>query len=269
MPEEKKELQQEQSEQKEQPKEEKKQDLGQFKNPEDMLKSYKEIQGAFTKTTQENKELRERLEKLEEERENSRYVPPRQNYQASTPDMDENFDDLIVENPRKAIENVNAATYQKMRIAEVLEEIQYENPDNFQHRYNYAQSLSQNPQYAHLANSPVGVKKLFELGDKLMEQEAKKNASKTLEAILGEPVDEQKIAKLREALGTGKQTQTQQTNTQLGNVYMPDTSDTYQAGRDAKVDRKKDFDTKIKEATAEGDVDGVIAAAFGKALAED
>lgn len=241
--------------------------LGQFKDPNALLKGYKEIQAAYTTTTQENKKLKEEFDKLKEQYDTSRYTPP-QNYQASNTDMDKDFDDLIVENPRKAIENVNAATYQKMRIAEVLEEIQYENPDAFQHRYSYAQSLSQNPQYAHLGTSPVGVKKLFEIGDKLREQEDKKNASKTLEAILGGPVDEQKIAKLRDALGIGQVPQPQTINTQLGNVYMPDTSDTYRPGVDANVDKKKELDKRIKEATAEGDIDSVIEAAFGKALAE-
>lgn len=240
-------------------------DLGQFKNPKDMLKSYKEIQGAFTRTTQELKELKEMNEKLKEQAELSQYNPPA-NYQQSQPNTEEDFDNLIVENPRKAIESVNAATYRQMRIAEVLEEMQEEDSDTFQSRYSYAQTLSQNPQYAHLANSPVGVKKLFKLGDQLREQETKKNASKALEAILGGPVDDQKIAKLREVLGAEETKQKQQT--QLGNVYMPDTSDTYRPGLDTETDLKKDFSDKARKAEQDGDIDGVIEAAFGKALAE-
>ena len=265
MADEEKELQQEQSEEQQQSEEKKEPDLGQFKDPQAMFKSYKEIQGAYTKTTQENKELKEELEKIREQQEMSRYNPPA-GHNVTQPVEDENFDDLIVENPRKAIESVNAATYQKMRVQEVLEEIQYEDPEAFQSRYSYSQSLSQNPQYAHMANSPVGVRRLFKLGDQLREQESKKNASKALEAILGGPVDDQKIAKLRGVLGMEQQQQ--QTDTQLGNVYMPDTSDTYRPGLDAQVDKGKDFDKKIAEATADGDIDGVIAAAFGKALAE-
>jgi Tfp pilus assembly protein PilV len=33
--------------------------LAQFKTPEDLLKSYKEVQGAFTRTSQENKALKD------------------------------------------------------------------------------------------------------------------------------------------------------------------------------------------------------------------
>jgi hypothetical protein len=236
--------------------------IDQFKNKEALIKSYKEIQGAFTRTTQELKELKEANEKLKEQNEISQYRTP-QNYQ-NTNDID--FDDLIVQDPRKAIESVNASTYRQMRIAEVLEELQDENADEFQRRYAFANALSQNPQYSHLANSPVGIKKLFKLGDKLREEETKKSASKTLEAILGGPVDEQKIAKLREVLGTANKQQQQ--STQLGNVYMPDTSDTYRPGLDSQTDLKKDYDEKARKAENEGDIDGVIEAAFGKALAE-
>ena len=66
----------------------------------------------------------------------------------------------------------------------------------------------------------------------------------------------------------GQSTQ-QQTQTQLGNVYMPDTSDTYRPGLDSQTDIAKDFDRQMKEAEEKGDVDGVLAAAFGKAIAAD
>ena len=240
-------------------------DLGQFKTPEDMLKGYKEIQGAFTRTTQELKELKEANAKLKEDADMAQYAAP-QNYQ-QTQVQTEDFDSLLAEDPRKAIETVNTATYKQMRIAETLEELQEENKAAFQGRYNHAQMLSQNPQYAHLAGSAVGVRKLFKLGDELMEQETKKNASQALEAILGGPVDDQKIAKLREVLGTGTQ-QKQKQSTQLSDVYMPDTSDTYRPGPETQVDKSKEFDDKTRKAVKEGDIDGVIEAAFGKALAE-
>ena len=219
-------------------------DLGQFKNPKDMLKSYKEIQGAFTRTTQENKDLKEKLQELEELKEQMRYQPSYQGQpQQQAPQTPEDFDSMLAEDPRKAIESIYTSNYQKMRIAEVLEEMQYDDQKNFHNRYAYAQRLSQNPQYAHLANSPVGVRKLFSLGDELMEKEQKANASKQLEAILGGPVDEQKIAKLREMLGTGQNKQ-QQSQTQLGDVYMPDTSDTYRPDVDAEVDKRKELERK-------------------------
>ena len=241
-------------------------DLGQFKNPKDMLKSYKEIQGAFTRTSQEKKELEEKIAKLEEQMEMAKYRSPGPGY--TPPENLKDFDELLSEDPRKAIESVVTNTARTMRIAEVLEEIQEQDPENFQSRYNYAQSLSQNPQYAHLANSPVGIRKLFKAGDQLREQESKKNASKALEAILGGPVDEQKIAKLREAMGlTSKQPNKQQT-TQLGDVYMPDTSDTYRPGPETLSDAKKNYSEAARKAEQEGDIDGVIEAAFGKALAE-
>jgi len=238
-------------------------DLGQFKTPQDMLKSYKEIQGAFTRTTQELKEIKEQNEKLKEQADISQYRPP-QNY--SNADNNIDFDELIVQDPRKAIESVNESSYKKMRVTEVLEELQEDDPKAFQSRYGFAQALSQNPKYSHLANSPVGIKKLFKLGDELREEEIKKNASKTLEAILGGPVDDQKIAKLRAVLGT--ENKQKQQSTQLGNVYMPDTSDTYRPGPDTQTDLKREFSDKARKAEQDGDIDGVIEAAFGKALAE-
>ena len=46
---------------------EEKVDLGQFKKPEDLLKSYKEIQGYTTKVAQENKALQEKLTAYEQQ----------------------------------------------------------------------------------------------------------------------------------------------------------------------------------------------------------
>jgi hypothetical protein len=238
-------------------------DLGQFKNPQDMLKSYKEIQGAFTRTTQELKEIKEQNEKLKEQADISQYRPT-QNY--SNVDSNIDFDELIVQDPRKAIESVNESSYKKMRIAEVLEEMQEEDPKAFQRRYGFAHVLSQNPKYSHLGNSPTGIKKLFKLGDQLREEETKNSASKTLEALLGGPVDEQKIAKFRKFMGT--EDKQKQQSTQLGNVYMPDTSDTYRPGPDTQTDLKREFSDKARKAEQDGDIDGVIEAAFGKALAE-
>ena len=238
--------------------------LGQFKTKEAMFESYKQIQGAYTRTTQELKELKEQYEKMKEDADMAQYAAPR-GYQQSQ-NQTEDFDSLLAEDPRKAIESVNTATYKQMRIAEVLEEIEIEEPKTFQGRYNCAQALSQNPKYAHLANSAAGVKKLFKLGDELLEEQTKRNASKALEAILGGPVDDQKIAKLREVLGT--ENKQKQQSTQLGNVYMPDTSDTYRPGLDTETDLKKEFSDKARKAEQDGDIDGVIEAAFGKALAE-
>ena len=73
---------------------------------------------------------------------------------------------------------------------------------------------------------------------------------------------------MREVLGTGEKHKQKQTQTQLDNVYMPDTSDTFRPDVDAETDLKKEFSDKARKAEQDGDIDGVLAATFGKALAE-
>jgi hypothetical protein len=108
------------------------------------------------------------------------------------------------------------------------------------------------------------VKKLFELGDKLMKTQREKNASKALESIFGGPLDEEGINKLRTLVMGDKAIQQNKQFNQ--NAYMPDTSTSTRSG--SEMNRNPNYEVDINESVKKGDVDGVIGAIFKKALAE-
>ncbi len=220
---------------------------------DNLLKSYKEIQGFATKVSQENKQTKEQMAQIQEQLELAKYQPPvyqqQQQYQQDTAQIDDN-------NPMKV--------FGIMRVAEVLEEEKEKNVADFQERYAYAQMVSR--EYPQLSTSARGVKKLFELGDKLRTEQLKKSAGKALESIFGEPLGEEEIARLR-TLVKGDKSQQKQTQTKTNmNAYMPDTSTSTRTGADQN--QNPNFDLKINESVKQGDVDGVIDAIFKRALAE-
>jgi hypothetical protein len=229
-------------------------DLGQFKNPKDLLKSYKEIQAAFTRVTQENKSTKAQIAELKDQVELSRAAVSRQPQEPQ-----KRFDEAFVENPEAAIQQQITRTVVTSRIAEVLEEEAEKNRDEFNERYAYAQHVAQ--QYPQLSVTPAGVKKLFQYGDKLRQDNLKKNASKALESIFGEPLAEEEIAKLRKMVKGDKAIK----NNNQSDAYMPDTSTSNRSGSDSN---KPDSEHKQKEAAEKGDVDGVIDAMFKSILAE-
>jgi hypothetical protein len=234
-------------------------DLGQFKNPKDLLKSYKEIQAAFTRVTQENKSHKEKeieLAQLREQVELLRSSANRPIHQ----EPQKRFDEAFVENPEAAIQQRITQTVMTSRIAEVLEEEAEKNRDDFNERYAYAQQVAQ--QYPQLATSPTGVKKLFQFGDKLRHDALKKNASKALESIFGEPLAEEEIAKLRKMV-KGDKAIKQTTN--KSDAYMPDTSTSTRSGSESG---QRNADIEIEEYSKKGDIDGTIAALFKKQMAE-
>jgi hypothetical protein len=235
-------------------------DLGQFKNPKDLLKSYKEIQGAFTRISQEKKARDKELADLQEQvsimRLNSQATPPPR---PQTKPLNE----AIFENPGEVITNIVAQENVKSRIAEILEEEHLKGPDDFQERYAVVNMLSQNPQYVQLCRSGQGVKKLFQIADKFREERIKVNARKALEGIFGEPLDDEAITFLKETVT--KKKSTTQPNTPLGNAYMPDGSTSTRTGSEPQT---RDHDAAQMERMKRGDVDGVISATFEKVLAE-
>lgn len=228
-------------------------DLAQFKNPKDLLKSYKEIQGVFTKASQENKTLKEQLASLNERLElASLQAAPTVTHQTKS------FDEMFVENPQQAID---VAVEQKMhfaRIADVLESEEGKNPEEFQERYAVAMHLKQS--YPQLTQSAAGVKKLFELGDKLRIANARKNADRIIKMTFGEDID---IAKFRDLIKKdGTPDQTPKINKNL--AYMPDTSgNRIRTGTDTG---RNTIDTHINDAAEKGDIDSVITNVFKKAL---
>lgn len=223
-------------------------DLGQFKNPKDLLKSYKEIQAAFTRMTQENKSSKEELAALKEQLELARYSVP----------------NPVLQQQQNGAEDNPYKTFNVMRIAEILEEEADKNRAEFQDRYAYAQIVSR--EYPQLAQTPKGVKKLFEMGDKLRADYLKKNAGKALESIFGEPLGEEEISRLK-TLVKGDKSQAQTQTKQNMNAYMPDTSTSTRAGT-ADQSQTPKYESQIRDGVEKGDLDGVIAAVFGKHLAE-
>jgi len=221
-------------------------DLAQFKSPEDLLKSYKELQATFTRTSQHNKELESRMAELEEQIQLSRAAPPNP--------QDPNFDTRYLDNPQAAIQQ----QYLTMRIVEVLEDEKEKDEGAFQERYSYAQNVIR--QYPNLGRSVNGIKKAFQYGDKLRKENLKQSASKNLEAIFGEPLSEEQISNLRQ-LVTGKK----ESKTDISNAYMPDTTSTTHT---QNQNQRPDYDKTMTDAVNNGDVDGVISGIFQRVLAE-
>lgn len=241
-------------------------DLGQFKNPRDLLKSYKEIQAAFTRVSQDNKSLKQTQQELaamKEELELSRLKasapPPIQrqpNYQQNNY---QTADDIPIE------QRVDQIVSTKL-IADVLEDLATGKdglPDpEFQERYGFAQMVSQ--RHPELARSSKGVRKLFEMGDKLRSETLKRSASKAIESFFGGPLTDEQINRAKTLILGEKGIQRQTSNS---NAYMPDTSTSTRSGSES--DRKPILESRLDEAVNKGDVDGTINALFAKTLAEE
>jgi len=222
-----------------------------FKAQEDFVKSYKELQRVISKLSEETKTKDQQLAEMVEQMEMLKYSAPPVNQGGSgyyTPS-------------EEPIEQQIHRTVLTQRIAEILEEESDKNKVEFQERYAYAQMVSK--EYPQLGTSPKGVRKLFEMGDKLRNEHLKKNAGRALESIFGEPLGEEDINKLRTLVKGDKAIQQQLKNT---NAYMPDTSTSTRSGLDAT--QKQNYDEKINESVEKGDVDGVLKGMFGSLLAE-
>lgn len=231
------------------------------KNPQNILKSYRELQAAFTKTVQEKKAFEEqamRTKELEEqlEIEKMKVNIPQQSF------VPQNFTEDLSNNPELAIEKKVESAVATREIINVLQEEDQKNHTEFQERYAFAQMAKQ--RYPHLAMTGSGVRKLFEIGDKLREEQLKKNAAKAMEAIFGGPLNEEEISRLV-TLVKGKSTIPSQKQTQNLNAYMPETSTTTKIGSESEL--KQNIDLEIKKSVQEGDVDGAIAAVFKRQLA--
>lgn len=222
-----------------------KKDLAQFKNEDDLLASYKNLQGAYTKTSQQNKNLEAKITELQEQislsRDTSINMQP-----------DPAFDDTFGENAGQSIHTAILTS----RIAEILEEIQDANPDEFQERYAYAQGIVR--QHPHLGRTPGGIRKAFRAGDKLREDTLKSSASKSLQYLGLDMEDVEIIKEMRKGR--------KPTNNNNSDAYMPDTSTSTM--HTSQTDRKPDTNAAINEAVQKGDVDGVLDNMFKTILAE-
>lgn len=230
-----------------------KKNLAQFKSEAELLKAYKELQGAFTRTSQENKDLKAITEELKTLKEQISLSQQ----QTFTPEMPANFDEQYIENPHKAIQD--AVLFN--RVQEVLEDEQESNPQEFPLRYDYAQRVIS--QYPNLAKSGRGVTKAFKLGDKLRKDALKQSTSMAIASIFGEPLNDEEIAKLK-ALVKGDKTITDNKNKINLNAYMPDTSSLTRNRPESTTAANDD----IKSTAKKGDVDGVLNKMFETIMAE-
>ena len=242
----------------------------QFKTEEDRIKGYKELQGFATKVSQENKTLKEQLSESEsikqqmaemkEQLELSRLAQqsPQPQYQQRP------FNEIYQENPEIAIEQRIQQTVATTRIAEVLEELSLDKEGRrdpeFDERYAYAKMVSQ--QYPQLSTTATGVKKLFDLGDKLRKENLRKQSGKALEAIFGSPLTEEESARLVKLVKGDKVVQ--KLNNQ-SDAYMPDTSTSTKIGSDQN--QQPNFESRLQESVTKGDVDGTINALLRGKLA--
>lgn len=229
-------------------------DLGQFKNPKDLLKSYKEIQGYTTKVAQENKALQEQLAQIQEQMRlmSMNYQQP-QAPQAPAQDFDTQF----INNPKQAIDNVVnqkvAETIRTMTVQDVLVEENAKNPQEFNERYAFAMQARQ--MYPHLVNSGAGVRMLFQVGDKMRTDAMKRNAEKSVKMLFGEDVDFQKFSALV------KKDQQPDNNQGKDLAYMPDSTGAFRTGTESG---QVNFDKSISDAVGKGDVDTVLDGIFKK-----
>ena len=228
--------------------------LGQFKTPEDQNEGYKQLQGFATRIAQENKELKENFAKLQESVELMRYRQPPPQPQPQGKD----FDSLFIENPQQAVAAVASQAVQKqmqtIRIAEVLDEENDKNPQEYQERFAYANQLGS--QYPQLTQSSAGVKKLFRMADEARKVDYQKRGMAFVKAVIGEDVD---FDKFRAALRKDQSTQINQST----NAYMPDTTTSSRTG--PETEKIPSHEAEIQTAVKKGDIDAVLNAQF-KAL---
>lgn len=228
--------------------------LAQFKNPEELLKGYKEVQGAFTRTSQDNKTLKEQLAQMNEQIELMRMSQTRQPVQQP---QQKDFDQQFLENPQAAVESLAERKAQNLmlqsKIQDVLEEENLKEPNEFTERYAYAKMVSQ--QYPQLVTSTAGVRKLFQLGDKLRAEQQKARAFQAVKAVFGEDVDLEKFKQLIKKDSTG--------SNNTNNAYMPDISNS--VGNRTEANTGNNADAEIKEAVSKGDPDAVIRGLFKQA----
>jgi hypothetical protein len=227
-------------------------DLGQFKTVEDLQKAYKEIQGAYTTTNQEKIALQNKMKEMEEQ---ISMMSPNVSYQQGGDASDNTFDQDLLDNPKVAM----MQTYNEGRIAEVLEEENDKDPQNFQERYAFVQMLSR--QVPPGTMTAVKVKKLFKMADERRKEALKQNANKALEHIFGEPLNDEEVNRLK-AIVKGKETKKDDKINK--DALMPDDGNASHVRSDAGTDWNKE----IRESADKGNVDATLDAVFNKALSE-
>jgi hypothetical protein len=236
-------------------------DWAQFKNKdgslnhEALLKSYKEIQGAYTKTTQENKAFQENLLKIQQQVQEQQEIARLSAIPRQAPPA-EDFDSKFIQDPKAAVEGVVeqrvASRMLQAQIESVLAEEAGREPDTFQERYSLAMQIRN--QFPQLTQTAMGVKKLFQMAENVRKENLIKQSHRAVQMIFGDDID---IDKLR--------TMAKKTpgNVNPNLAYMPDTSSSSRSGSESGV--PLGHDAEIQSSAAKGDVDSVITALFKKA----
>lgn len=231
-------------------------------NTKNLLKSYKEIQGAFTRVSQENADFKREMDRIREEAELRSYSTQ----QPPAPPNGQSWDDLFMQNPQQAITLLATQTANTQRIQEVLEEEAQRDNESFKERMAYVQMLAQDPQLAPLSHSPKGVKKLFEIADKQRKTMLERSAKESLKVIFGEDVDLEKLrAIVKGDGGTPPVNQTKNPQQTFANAYMPDTGTSTRTGADINTHMTQ-LEAIKQEAIKKGDPSGVAGALLREAL---
>lgn len=228
----------------------------QFKTLEDAFRAYQEVQGFAARTAQEKKDLEAELRGLREQVDLMRYQPAAPAQQ--TPQA-KDFDTQFIQSPEQTIDAKVDQRLLTARIADVLEAEQTKDQPNFMERYQYAQRVVAQ-MYPQLGQTPAGIRKAFELGDRIRQDEMRKQAERTIKLTFGEDVDMEKFKALIKK--DGQPSQTSKFNQNL--AYMPDTG--LHSGSRPQTGNTG-IDAQTNDAMAKGDVDTVIANTFKKVLA--
>jgi hypothetical protein len=231
-------------------------DLGQFTSTDDLLASYKEIQAAFTRVSQENKSLKDQtvdsgaMDQLKSELEDAKLQLEARQVQPNL-NQPKNFDESWMDSPEATIDQRVAVQLQAARIDDALNAQKFENPEEYQERYAYADILAKDPKYAGLAQTPEGINQLFKVADKMRAGNLEKSLRKSFELLNdGEPLDDEQLANAKKVLFGKKSKQSN------NDAYMPDGSTSTKSAADSEAGRNSN--AKIDAAVEKGDVDGVL-----------
>jgi hypothetical protein len=240
-------------------------DWAQFKNKdgslnhEALLKSYKEIQGAYTKTTQERKALQESFEQFQRQIQEQQEIAQLSAIPQRPTQPTDDFDSRFIQDPKAAVESVVeqrvAARLLQSQIEGVLMQEEAKDPSVFQEKYSIAMQLRN--RFPQLTQSPMGVQKLMQMADQVRKENLIKQTHRAAQMLFGDDVDIEKLRSL------ARKTPNIQNNTNL--AYMPDTSSSNRTGAESGA-HIVGRDAAIQDAVGKGDVDSVLANVFRKAL---
>lgn len=226
--------------------------------------AYKSVLGGFTKVSQQNKELQERINALEQEKGNWQaetnrptFLPADQGQAATGSGEFDPYDENAV--TQRAMEAARRVSY-----AEAFSREYAKNPAEFQERNAYVQNLiAQNP---NRVQTGADLEVLFGEADKMRKNAIRNNVFKGLEQILEREVTDEDKAKFKSMFEVpgGQPPATTQTDT----GFMPDTTGSTATGQDTTQQQIVNLDQQIEEAKKAGNATLVTELIFQKRLLE-